>query len=528
MSTEIKGNLKDFLTLFGVALDLKKMLLGFAGIILSTALIYGISYVIGLSSIKSLSEAGFASKDWTDKSTYWTIKKYHQVVIHGFEIVFHRKCKHITNVEKAKEANLSTDFVIGKSNSPLVKRINRAIPFVFFVAYLILFNIIWAYFGLGICRIATLNLAKDEIVSSKHIVEYTGKKYRDAAFSIILCTVIFLIFAGCNVIGGLAGAIPLSYLITLAGGGVLFYLLWTKAIKNALFPENPEEPEGFGRLLAKFITSVVLLVVIEAVLVYVFSFVWRGWESLLNPDSHRGFVRFILRVLSLNYPLDFIVLIFTPLALVSGFVMAILAVGSLLGYPLMYPTVAVEGTEVYDAASRSIMYVLTRPIKYIIYQIATIVTGAVSFLIVAFFGWLTLKFGLFSAGFLFSLNLNYDKLNQALLFITGRSEIPLSSANIPFHEYLSIIVLAFWLFLLVGIIFSYLISYFWSAQVLVYLLLRKEIDGIEINEIFEEPEEKPWEKEPEVEVYEPKTETAGTQTQQTSTQQQSGSAEQTT
>ncbi len=511
MSTELKGNFKDFLSLFGVALDLKKMLLGFAGLIFSTVLIYGISYFIGLSSLKNLASAGHASKKWISSDVHLSIREHHQIVIHGFEIVFHQRCKHI--FEDSRKL-VNTNLVISNNSSPFVRRVNKVIPFIFGLAYIILFNLIWAYFGLGICRIATLNLAKDEIVSSKHVVEYTGKRYRDAAMAIILCSVIFLVFAVCNIIGGLVGAIPLNYLITLAGGGFLFYLLWVKIIKKSLFPEK-DEPESFKELLTKFFVSVLLLVVIEVILIYIFGFIWRGWESLLNPDKHTGVTRFILRLLSLNYPLDFLVLIFAPLAFVSGFVMAILAVGSLLGYPLMYPTVAVEGTEVYDAASRSIMYVLTRPLKYIIYQVAIAVTGVVSFLIVGFFGYLTLKLGLYTAGFLFSFNLPYDKLDMILNFITGKSQIPLSNANISVHEYLSLLVLGFWLFLVVGIIFSYIISYFWSAQTLTYLLLRKEIDGIELSEIFEEPEEKPWEKEPEVEVYEPKAETQSTESETT-------------
>ncbi|MFN7181811.1 MAG: hypothetical protein ACK4NF_03920 [Planctomycetota bacterium] len=526
MSTELKGNLKDFLTLFGVALDLKKMLLGLVGLIFSTVLIYGISYFIGLSSLRSLAEAGYTDKKWVSKNISLSIREHHQIVIHGFEIVFHQRCKHL---KAGAHEMINTDLIISESNSPLVKRINKTIPFIFGLVYLILFNIIWAYFGLGISRIATLNLAKDEIVSSKHVVEYTWKKYRDAAMAIILCAVIFLIFAICNVVGGFVGAIPLNYLLTLALGGVLFYLLWSRVIKKSLFPEK-DEIESFSRLLAKFFVSVVLLIVIEVVLVYIFGFIWRGWESLLAPDKHKGFGRFVLRVLTLNYPLDFLVLVFAPLAIVSGFVMAILAVGSILGYPLMYPTVAVEGTEVYDAASRSIMYVLTRPLKYILYQVATIVTGFVSFLIVCFFGLLTLKMGLYTAGFLFSFNLPYDKLDRILSFLTGKSGVPLSTASIPANEYLSIIVLGFWLILIAGIIFSYLVSYFWSAQTLIYLLLRKEIDGIEISEIFEEPEEKPWEKEPEVEVYEPKPEPQTTQqtAEGQSGEQKSSSTEQAT
>ena len=56
------------------------------------------------------------------------------------------------------------------------------------------------------------------------------------------------------------------------------------------------------------------------------------------------------------------------------------------------------------------------------------------------------------------------------------------------HKVAGVIVLA-WLLVTLGLAYSYLISYFISSQTIIYFILRKKVDGIEMNEVYEEPEE---------------------------------------
>ena len=46
-----------------------------------------------------------------------------------------------------------------------------------------------------------------------------------------------------------------------------------------------------------------------------------------------------------------------------------LAVGLAAGWPLMWPTISSEGTDAFDALSRSYAYVYQRPLAYLLYAV---------------------------------------------------------------------------------------------------------------------------------------------------------------
>ena len=82
-----------------------------------------------------------------------------------------------------------------------------------------------------------------------------------------------------------------------------------------------------------------------------------------------------------------------PLALVAGLLMAILLLGLLFGWPLMWATISTEETDSFDALSRSYAYVFQRPLHYLFYAFVAGVVGWLGWLLVAnfaagvIFGW---------------------------------------------------------------------------------------------------------------------------------------------
>jgi hypothetical protein len=60
----------------------------------------------------------------------------------------------------------------------------------------------------------------------------------------------------------------------------------------------------------------------------------------------------------------------------------------------------------------------------------------------------------------------------------------------PHHRFAAYIVVV-WLLIALGLACGYVPSYILSQQTLIYALLRKRVDGIEMNEVFEEAEEEP-------------------------------------
>ena len=56
------------------------------------------------------------------------------------------------------------------------------------------------------------------------------------------------------------------------------------------------------------------------------------------------------------------------------------------------------------------------------------------------------------------------------------------------HHFASFAV-TFWLAITLGLALGYVVSFFISQQTMIYYILRKKVDGIEMNEVFEESEE---------------------------------------
>ena len=73
------------------------------------------------------------------------------------------------------------------------------------------------------------------------------------------------------------------------------------------------------------------------------------------------------------------------LALAASLVMTLLVLGTVGGFDLMYPTIAVEGSDSFDAISRSFSYVYARPWRMLWYTAVAVIYGAATYLFVRLF-----------------------------------------------------------------------------------------------------------------------------------------------
>ncbi len=166
-----------------------------------------------------------------------------------------------------------------------------------------------------------------------------------------------------------------------------------------------------------------------------------------------------------------------PLAVLAGFLMTLIAIGTVFGSSLFYPAISAEGTDAFDAISRGFGYVYTRPWHYIFYQLVALGHGIVSVGFVYLFGYLMLTFTDASG---FSMGKTFHNITNIWI------QAPDSGL-----QALAGYIYAFWYSLVGGLVLSYGLSYFFSAQTIIYFLLRKKVDGIEVNEVYEEKEELP-------------------------------------
>lgn len=168
----------------------------------------------------------------------------------------------------------------------------------------------------------------------------------------------------------------------------------------------------------------------------------------------------------------FIVSLIWPLALIGGGLIALLAFGLMLGWPLMWPTISTEVTDSFDGLSRSYSYTLHRPLRYFGYVMFAGILGALLIYIVSF----VVALIQYMTYWGFSIGSGIPRLEQLHVATAGTEDAMMyRGANSIF---------AFWSHLLNLIPLAVGVSYFWTAMTQIYLLLRRDEDGAELDEVF--------------------------------------------
>jgi len=188
------------------------------------------------------------------------------------------------------------------------------------------------------------------------------------------------------------------------------------------------------------------------------------------------------------------------LALLAGFVMALVVIGAAAGTHLMYPTIATEGSDAFDAISRSFSYIYSRPWRLGWYLLVSVVYGTICLLFVKFLAFVLLRLAHAAAG----LGMNIDGASKLATYgkldaiwgapawgvsLFGRfGHVPLGGA-----ELIAAILIAIFVFLVIGTVVAFAASFFFSASTLMYLLLRREVDATDLEDVYVEEEEEPFE-----------------------------------
>lgn len=186
---------------------------------------------------------------------------------------------------------------------------------------------------------------------------------------------------------------------------------------------------------------------------------------------------------------EILVGLFFFLALIGGFVMTMVTLGLIGGFNLMYPTIAVEGSDSFDAISRSFSYVYARPWKMAFYTLVAVVYGALTFLFVRFFVWMTLLLAHTFVGWAFYRTAE----NGRDLFSTmwPRPEM----WNLPYDvNFLALgtggdigaSLILFWVYVAISILGAFAISFYFSANTIIYYLMRKDVDATELDDVYVE------------------------------------------
>ena len=225
-----------------------------------------------------------------------------------------------------------------------------------------------------------------------------------------------------------------------------------------------------------------------------------------------------------------------PAVIVGGAIMTVFLVG-LVGYPMMYTTLSVEGdqSDTFDALSRSVNYVYQAPWHYLWNWFVAVMYGAAVTLFVLFFASVSVYVGKWAVGLTASLLWQERKPEYLFIYAPesfGWKELLTKDSpyevrgewtgmdrdgketNDPSKAIRQVMVhkpvnpdayaanknefwwynswgagiVCFWLTLAFLLMLGFSYSFFWSAATMIYFLMRKKVDEAELDEVFEDDE----------------------------------------
>jgi hypothetical protein len=189
--------------------------------------------------------------------------------------------------------------------------------------------------------------------------------------------------------------------------------------------------------------------------------------------------------------------IFVLLALIAGALIAVVLIGAFAGFNLMFPAVAYDGSDCFDAISRSFSYVYAKPWRMGFYTAIGAIYGAICYTFVRFFAflllWIThwsLQLGVWG--------------NDKLTAIWGEPHlrnllVPPNWEALNWPQSIAAFLIYLCSLAVVGLLVSFIISFYFSANTIIYSLMRNKVDNTALDDIytyFDEAEIEPATTEP--------------------------------
>ncbi len=196
------------------------------------------------------------------------------------------------------------------------------------------------------------------------------------------------------------------------------------------------------------------------------------------------------------------------LALLAGFAMAMILLAVVLGAHLMWPTIAVEGSDAFDGVSHAVGYVAARPWKVAFYTLLLLLYGGVCFVLVRLIAMLTLKLthvfadagmswlGLFSSARtegLTKLDAMWHMPDWSGLSLLPTADTPFWGeffrGDLPWHENVGAALIMIWVAFVLAAVGGFIVSFFFTGSTQMFFLLRRDVDAVDYNEIYTEESE---------------------------------------
>jgi len=184
---------------------------------------------------------------------------------------------------------------------------------------------------------------------------------------------------------------------------------------------------------------------------------------------------------------ELIISLFTLLALMAGALIAIVVIGAIAGFNLMFPAVAYDGSDALDVISRSFSYVFNRPWRMGFYTAISAVYGAICYLFVRLFAFLLLLVThlILRCGVWKETSNGVNKLTAIwpeprFMNLLGSNGSPAANST----ESVAAFLVYLFLWVVVGLVVSMIITFYFSANTIIYSLMRNRVDNTALEDVY--------------------------------------------
>jgi hypothetical protein len=185
---------------------------------------------------------------------------------------------------------------------------------------------------------------------------------------------------------------------------------------------------------------------------------------------------------------ELIVGAFVLLALIAGALIAVFLIGTLGGLNLMFPAIAYDGSDCLDAISSSFHYVFAKPWRMGFYSAMAAIYGAVCYVFVRLFAflmlWITHTFLRLS---IWSNNSTGQGHKLETIWPKPSFGNLLGSPVVQptnWSESIAAYVIHLFVLAVVGLVVSFIISFYFSANTIIYALMRNRVDNTAIEDVY--------------------------------------------
>lgn len=168
--------------------------------------------------------------------------------------------------------------------------------------------------------------------------------------------------------------------------------------------------------------------------------------------------------------------------LLAGLVGSIVAVALAIGHSMLIPSVACEGTDAIDAVQHAYSFVFARPLRLVIYL------GLILFqmLLAVFVVWLVVSLAMHFAhdGAAAWSGDRGGRVLMAVPNLVGEHNADANRTALAGANLWSARLATFWAVIPIGLLFAYAVSFYWCSSTILYLAMRRVVDGQDISEVW--------------------------------------------